>query len=41
MNALFICELLIEQFFTDVYNTDAWKSKHTLIIQSVSEFCDK
>ena len=41
--AQFISELLIKlaQFFNDVHNTDTWKSKHTFMIQSVCEFCDK
>ena len=41
--AQFINELLakLSTVFIDVYNTDACQSKHTLIIQSVSEFCDK
>jgi len=41
--AQFISELSIKlaQFFNDVDNTDVWQSKHTSIIQCVSEFCDK
>ena len=30
-----------KQFFLDFYNTEAWKSKRTVIIQFVFEFCAK